>query len=55
MNELALFCDGTSGYMFPPEPDAYATVTLRFRTGRDDVDHVRLIIGEEKYRKGKEV
>lgn len=54
MNELALFCDGTSGYMFPPEPDAYATVTLRFRTGRDDVDHVRLIIGEEKYEMTKE-
>lgn len=54
MNELALFCDGTSGYVFPPEPDAYATVTLRFRTGRDDVDHVRLIIGEEKYEMTKE-
>ncbi len=54
MNELALFCDGTSGYVFPPEPDAYATVTLRFRTGRDDVDHVRLIVGEEKYEMTKE-
>ena len=49
MKEQALFCDGTSGYVFPPEPDAYATVTLRFRTGRDDVDHVRLLVGEEKY------
>ena len=54
MNEQALFCDGTSGYVFPPEPDAYAAVTLRFRTGRDDVDHVRLIVGEEKYEMTKE-
>lgn len=54
MKEQALFCDGTSGYVFPPEPDAYATVTLRFRTGRDDVDHVRLLVGEEKYEMRKE-
>ena len=54
MKEQALFCDGTSGYVFPPEPDAYATVTLRFRTGRDDADHVRLLVGEEKYEMRKE-
>lgn len=54
MKEQALFCDGTSEYVFPPEPDAYATVTLRFRTGRDDVDHVWLVTGEERYELAKE-
>ena len=54
MKEQALFCDGTSEYVFPPEPDAYATVTLRFRTGRDDVDHVWLVTGDQRYELGKE-
>lgn len=54
MKEQALFCDGTSEYVFPPEPDAYATVTLRFRTGRDDVDHVWLVTKDGRYELGKE-
>ena len=49
-----MFCDGTSGYVFPPEPVEYSTVTLRFRTGRDDVDHVRLVVGEDRYEMKKE-
>lgn len=54
MKEQALFCDGTSGYVFPPEPETNTTVTLRFRTGRDDVESVRLVVGEDRYEMEKE-
>lgn len=42
MNEAALFCDGTEAYVSPPEPKANEVVTLRFRTGKDNVDRVNL-------------
>lgn len=44
MNRAALFCDETIDYRIPAEPDAGDTVTLRFRTARDDADHVCLVV-----------
>ena len=49
MKEQALFCDGTGGYVIPPEPKCNQTVTLRFRTTKDDVQRVRLITGVGGY------
>ena len=48
-NPQALFSDGTASYRIPPEPDAYDKVRLRFRTGRENVDQVILVFGEERY------
>lgn len=49
MKEQALFCDGTGGYVIPLEPKCNQTVTLRFRTAKDDVQRVRLITGVGGY------
>lgn len=46
MNIEALFCDGTSSYVIPAEPQEYETVRLRFRTLKDDVQKVLLVVGE---------
>ncbi|MCH5267171.1 MAG: glycoside hydrolase family 13 protein [Lachnospiraceae bacterium] len=48
-NPQALFSDGTASYRMPPEPDAYEPVCLRFRAGRENVDEVILIFGEQRY------
>ena len=44
MNKEALFCDGTTEYVIPIEPECNSTVTLRFRTAKDDSVRVRLMI-----------
>lgn len=44
MNRAALFCDETIEYRIPSEPDAGDIVTLRFRTAKDDVDHISAVI-----------
>ena len=36
----ALFCSATEDYRIPPEPDEDQDVLLRFRTGRDNAEHV---------------
>lgn len=54
MKEQALFCDGTGGYVIPPEPECNQKITLRFRTAQNDVEHVRLIVGDERYEMKKE-
>ena len=43
MNKEALFCDGTTEYVIPIEPECNSTVTLRFRTAQDDSVRVRLM------------
>lgn len=43
MNKQALFCDGTERFVIPAEPKENETITLRFRTAKDDVDFVRVI------------
>ena len=53
MNIDALFCDGTGNYVIPPEPKKNEKIRLRFRTAKDDVDQVFLLVGEQSYVTGK--
>ena len=43
MSREALFCDGTSSYVIPPEPEKGQTIRLRFRTARGNADTVLLV------------
>ena len=43
----ALFSDETENYVTPAQPEVGETVTIRFRTKRDNVDAVYLCHGEE--------
>ena len=54
MNKTALFCDGTEGYVYPPEPKESELVTFRFRTAKDDVDRVGLVPSADTYVMEKE-
>ncbi len=54
MKEQLLFCDGTASYVNPPQPAENETITLRFRTAKDDVDRVRLMTGVGGYDMKKE-
>ena len=54
MNKAALFCDGTEGYVYPPEPKENELVTLRFRTAKDDADRVGLVTSADTYVMEKE-
>ena len=47
INRQALFSDETQDYRYPEEPDAGETVTLWFRTAKNDVDRV-FYIEEDK-------
>ena len=49
-----MFCDGTASYVNPPQPAENETITLRFRTAKDDVDRVRLMTGVGGYDMKKE-
>lgn len=40
LDKEALFCSGTGDYRIPPEPAEDQDVLLRFRTGRDNAEHV---------------
>lgn len=40
INREALFCSASEDYRIPPEPDEDQDVLLRFRTGRDNAEHV---------------
>ena len=48
LNEQALFSDETSEYRCPTEPMPYEKVKIRFRTAKNNVDFVYLIIGNKK-------
>ena len=54
MNKAALFCDGTEGYVYPPEPKESELVTFRFRTAKADVDRVGLVTSADTYVMEKE-
>ena len=43
LNKDAMFSDGTEYYRTPAEPKAGDTVTIRFRTQRNNVDNVCLV------------
>ncbi|MCD8154726.1 MAG: glycoside hydrolase family 13 protein [Clostridiales bacterium] len=46
LNKDAMFSDGTETYRIPTDPDAGDTVTIRFRTQRNNVDMVYLVYGD---------
>ena len=48
-NRRALFTDTTAEYVTPEEPEPYDRVTIRFRTGKNNVDRVVLVCRGEKY------
>ena len=50
----ALYSDTTENYVTPAEPTAYALVTIRFRAGKNNLDRVFLVAGNEKYLMDKE-
>lgn len=47
-NKKALFSDMTADYVSPPEPEAFSSVKIRFRTGKNNVDYVFFVSREEK-------
>ena len=49
MNTDALFSDGTSGYVLPPEPEINQKIKIRFRTAKDDADEVCLITNDKSF------
>lgn len=54
MKKQALFCDGTASYVIPQEPRENETVSLRFRTAKDDKVRVRLVTAVGGYDMEKE-
>ena len=53
LKKEALFSDGTKDYRDPTEPEAGEKVTIRFRTGRNNVDIVWLCTDCEHYKMKK--
>ncbi|MBD5544193.1 MAG: glycoside hydrolase family 13 protein [Lachnospiraceae bacterium] len=49
LNKKALFADMTEEYVIPPEPNANETVKIRFRSGKNNVDWVLLVLNNEKH------
>lgn len=47
MKKEALFSDGTGNFVIPAEPKEYETVTIRFRTAKNDASFVRVMVGTE--------
>ena len=53
INMKALYTDETKQYLMPPEAETGDMVTVRFRSGKDDLDAVFLISGELRIRMNK--
>ena len=49
LQKQALFSDGTKDYRIPMEPKPNETVTIRFRTAKDNVDAVWLCTDKNSY------
>lgn len=47
-NRKALFSDTTEDYVSPCEPPSYAEVTIRFRSGKNNIDKVYFVCGNER-------
>ena len=45
LDRQALFCDETSDYRIPQEPECNQKVRIRFRTARENADQVYMICG----------
>ena len=52
-NPQALFSDGTQMYREPIDPKENEYVTIRFRAGRENLDEVYLVCGDERQKMGK--
>jgi len=48
-NRRALFTDTTGEFISPAEPEAYDKLTIRFRTAKNNVDRVIIVLGGEEY------
>ena len=55
LNKKAIFSDGTLTYRSPMEPEAGETVTIRCRTGKNNVDSVYFISGQVRQLMEKEL
>lgn len=53
LDKRALFCDETGDYRIPAEPDCGDKVTLRFRTGKDNVDSIYVIMNQTELKMEK--
>lgn len=53
LKKEALFSDGTKDYRNPAEPEVGEVVTIRFRTGKNNVDIVWLCTPDEHYKMNK--
>ncbi|MCC8080696.1 MAG: glycoside hydrolase family 13 protein [Lachnospiraceae bacterium] len=49
LHKQDLFSDGTADYCIPPEPKINEKVRIRFRADINNVDHIILCHGEERY------
>ncbi len=47
-NRKALFTDTSEHYVTPPEPAPYDQITIRFRTGKNNVDRVFFVHGGQR-------
>lgn len=54
LNRNALFSDMTSDYVIPPEPNAFAKVSIRFRAAKNNIDRVFLVTRDMKHLMNKE-
>lgn len=48
-NPQALFSDGTESYRSPAEPQIGDFVTIKFRAGRENIDGVYLVVGNDRF------
>lgn len=48
-NRRALFSDTSEEYLSPAEPEPYDEVKIRFRTAKNNIDRVSIVIGGESY------
>ena len=53
-NRNALFSDTTEDYVSPPEPNPYSKITIRFRTGINNIDRVFMVHDNVRYLMSKE-
>ncbi|MBR5046832.1 MAG: glycoside hydrolase family 13 protein, partial [Eubacterium sp.] len=49
LNFKALYADGSDYFFSPMEPDAGEEVTIRFRTAKDNADHVFFLTGDVRH------
>lgn len=53
INDRALFSDNTKEFVIPCEPKENETVQIRFRTAKDNIDNVYLMITDQKIKMNK--